>query len=186
MAGQRRAEILGAMADVVARKGLAEVTAAEVAAAAEVPRTLVFHYFKDRTGLVTAFIDEFVGSYGDRMFLAGDESPREKVHLAFGPGFYRSGRDLLIWLDLVALAGRDGRVRDRLRALWTERWLPPVAQLLRTAHPAATEAQADAVAYGLLCLIEAHWAFQAQGVDQPERTDQARAAATALLATLPG
>ncbi|RZS44750.1 TetR family transcriptional regulator [Herbihabitans rhizosphaerae] len=182
---ERRAEILDAMARVVARSGLDDATVSAVADEAGMQRTLVFHYFGDRPGLLAAFIDEVVGGYGRRMLGAEHLSIEARIDRAFAPGFYANRDDLVVWTELVALAARDDTVRDRLRVLWLDVWLPEVERQLALAAPTATTAAVGQVAYGLTCLVEAHWAFVLQGVDAPKRRRQARAAARLLLAGLP-
>ncbi|WP_157104680.1 hypothetical protein [Nocardia ignorata] len=39
-------------------------------------------------------------------------------------------------------------------------------------------------AYALACLFEAHWAFHLQGVNEPDRTEQAKQSAHTLLSAL--
>lgn len=174
------------MAVVVARDGLAGTTIGNVATAAGLQRTLVLHYFGNRDGLMAAFINEAVTAYGDQMLGAGgDDEPFEvRLDRLFEPGAYRTRADLVIWVELVAKAARDDEVRERLRELWTQRWLPEVARQLRAAYPGAGEGQIGSVAYGLSCLVEAHWYFHLQGVDGDERRRQAQQAARMLLTTL--
>ncbi|MFE9094505.1 TetR family transcriptional regulator [Streptomyces sp. NPDC007264] len=172
------------MAVAVARNGLAGTTIADVAAAAGLQRTLVLHYFRDRDELVTAFIDEAVASYGERMLGEEDGDIDEQVERLFEPGAYQRQEDLVIWTELVALAARDADVRRRLHQVWTGQWLPHAELRLRAAHPTASPEQVAATAYALACLVEAHWAFQMQGVTDPTRRRQAQAAARTLLARL--
>ncbi|MGY2093292.1 TetR/AcrR family transcriptional regulator [Nocardia gipuzkoensis] len=185
-AAERRMQILLAMATVVAQEGLSEVTVGKVAAEAGLQRTLVFHYFGDRAALIEAFLDEAVGLYGEVMLLGEPDKPfEERLDLAFAQGFYERREDLVVWIEIVALAARDDKVRDRLRRLWLERWLAQVEHQLHEQRPAATPEQISDVGYALAMLVEAHWAFQLQGIDAPERTTQAQQAARALFHTLP-
>lgn len=173
------------MADVVAREGLANTTIAKVAEAAGLQRTLVLHYFRDRDGLMSAFIGEAVAAYGERM-LPGPAKGTidERVARLFEPGAYRRTADLIIWTELVALAARDGDVRRQLRDLWTHLWLPGIEELLAAEHPAAPPERVAATAYALSALVEAHWAFHLQGVSGATRRRQLQDAARALLSTL--
>jgi AcrR family transcriptional regulator len=182
---RRRAQILEAMAVVVAREGLAEVTVGKVAEEAGLQRTLVFHYFGDRARLVETFIDEVVGRYGDLLLLRQPgRSMEELLDLAFADDLYERRDDLVVWVELVALAARDEAVRERVRRLWTERWLPQIEERLAEARPDAEPEQVASVAYGLICLNEAYWVFRLQGVESPEHTHQAKAAARVLLGSL--
>ncbi|WP_246351366.1 TetR/AcrR family transcriptional regulator [Nocardia barduliensis] len=174
------------MASVVARDGLAKTTIANVAAAAGLQRTLVLHYFGDRRGLMEAFINEAVAVYGERMLLVDGTEPIEtRLDRLFEPGAYQRRDDLVIWTDLVAQSARDEVVRQRLHDLWTHRWFPEIERQLATARPHAQPAQVTQVAYALACLVEAHWAFHLQGLDDTLRRQQAQQAARTLLATLP-
>ncbi|WP_037067197.1 TetR/AcrR family transcriptional regulator [Pseudonocardia acaciae] len=185
-AAERRAHILEAMAAEVAGHGLAEVTVAKVAQRAGLQRTLVFHYFGDRDALVRAFLDEVVGRYGETMVLGDPGAPfRDRLDLAFEPGFYQQREHLVVWTELVALAAREPSVRDRLLALWRDRWLPEVERQLRRERPHATPAQVGRTAYGLACLVEGHWALYLQGLDDPARARAARDAARTLVDALP-
>jgi AcrR family transcriptional regulator len=183
---ERRAGILLAAAEVVARDGLAETTVAKIADAAGLQRTLVLHYFGDRASLIAAFIDQAVAIYGDTQIL-GDQTQtiEERLDRAFEPGHYAEPGDLVIWAELVALAARDGSVRHRLWSLWRDRWLPMIEHELRLARPLATAAQTGTAAYGIACLVEAHWSLYLQGLDSPQHRRHAQASARLLLGSLP-
>ncbi len=57
-------------------------------------------------------------------------------------------------------------------------------QRLSAAYPAASPARVAVTAYALACLFEAHWAFHLQGVNEPDRTEQAKQSAHTLLSAL--
>ena len=185
-ATERRAGILAATGRVVAREGLAETTVAKVADEAGLQRTLVFHYFGDRQSLISAFIEQVVAAYGD-LQIVGDQARtiEERIDGAFEPEHYAAREDLVVWTELVALAARVPAVRARLRALWTDRWLPMISRELRTARPRATAAQVQQIGYGIACLAEAHWSLQLQGLDSAEHRGHGQACARALLDSLP-
>ncbi|MGW6622715.1 TetR/AcrR family transcriptional regulator [Nocardia sp. NPDC055002] len=184
-AKERIGQILRAAHSVVATDGFADTTLSRVAAAAGVQRTLVLHYFGSRDGLMRAFVTEAVAAYGDAQLRLGAEGPIEdRVARMFAPGAYGNRDDLVVWSELVNLAARDEVVRNSLRELWTERWLPELERQLAAAYPAAPADRVATSAYGLACLFEAHWAFHLQGVVDSLRTEQATRAADALLATL--
>ncbi|MEU5407800.1 TetR/AcrR family transcriptional regulator [Nocardia asteroides] len=184
-AKERVAQILRAARSVVAAEGFSATTLSRVATAAGVQRTLVLHYFGNRDGLMQAFITDAVAAYGDAMLrLGADEPIEDRVARMFEPGAYTNRDDLVVWCELVALAARDSLVRRRLTELWTQRWLPALELQLADTYPGAAPAQIAGTAYALACLFEAHWAFHLQGVDGPERAEQGRHAAHALLATL--
>lgn len=181
-ATERIGQILRAARSVVAADGFAGTTLSRVASAAGVQRTLVLHYFGSREGLMQAFVTEAVAEYGDALVSLGAEGTvEERVTRMFTPGVYESRDDLVVWSELAAVAAREQLVRDRLRELWTRRWLPGIEQRLAADFPAAAPERIAATAYAVACLFEAHWAFQLQGVDDPVRAEQARAAVLALL-----
>jgi AcrR family transcriptional regulator len=184
-ARERIAEILAATAVVAARDGLANTTMSNVAEAAGMHRTLVLHYFKNRDELVERFLTDAVAQYGATMLRAGDrKSLRQRIGAMFAPQAYGRREDLVIWAELVALAGRDSHVRERLHTMWTQQWLVELERQLRDEYPTASAAAASAAAYALACLFEAHWAFHLQGVTGPKRRRQATQAAQAILAGL--
>lgn len=184
-ARERIAQILQAMTGVVARDGLANATLSRVAEASGMQRTLVLHYFGSRDGLMQAFVNGAVAAYGSAMLRIGTAEPAaQRFDAMFEPGAYHSREELVVWIELVALGARDAQVRERLRELWNERWLPELEQQLSTEYPAATAENVAQAAYAMACLFEAHWAFHLQGVTGLDRQRQAQNAARAILATL--
>ncbi|MEV0688062.1 TetR/AcrR family transcriptional regulator [Nocardia sp. NPDC050378] len=184
-ASERIAQILRAARSVVAADGLANTTLSRVATVAGVQRTLVLHYFGSRDGLMQAFVTDAVAEYGDNLLRLGADAPvEERVARMFEPGAYADRDDLVVWCELVALAAREPVVRERLTDLWTNRWLPGLEQQLSAAYPAASPDRVAITAYALACLFEAHWAFHLQGVDEPDRTEQAKQSAHTLLSAL--
>ncbi|MGM7647408.1 TetR/AcrR family transcriptional regulator [Nocardia sp. JW2] len=184
-APERIAQILRAARSVVAADGFANTTLSRVATAAGVQRTLVLHYFGSRDGLMQAFITDAVAEYGDNLLRLDADAPvEERVARMFEPGAYADRDDLVVWCELVALAARETVVRQRLTDLWTNRWLPGLEQQLSAAYPAASPDRVAVTAYALACLFEAHWAFHLQGVNGPDRTEQAKQSAHTLLSAL--
>ncbi|WP_169513832.1 TetR/AcrR family transcriptional regulator [Actinomadura flavalba] len=184
LARQRRDEILLAMATVVARDGLPATTLAAVAEAAGLRRTLVLHYFRSRDELVAAFVEEVVSAYGREMIWGDPCLPAaDRLDALFAPGAYADEADLRVWTELVTLASRDTAVRDRLRHLWADHWLPEAERQLAAEYPSAPSEDIAATAYTLACLVEAHWTFHLQGIAEPRR-HHLHATATALLTRL--
>lgn len=184
-ATERIAQILRAARSVVAADGFAGTTLSRVATAAGVQRTLVLHYFGSREGLMQAFVTEAVAEYGDALVALGaDGTVEDRVTRMFAPGVYESRDDLVVWSELVTLAAREPLVRDRLRELWTRRWLPGIEARLATDFPTAAPDRIAATAYAVACLFEAHWSFHLQGVDDPARAEQARDAVLTLVNSL--
>lgn len=107
-----------------------------------------------------------------------------RIDAAFDTGHYASRDDLVIWTEIPALAARDDSVRDQIRTLWSQRWLPLIEAEIQTARPQAPRSQVRAVSYGIACLAEGHWALWLQGLSSPERRRHAQASAQLLLASL--
>ncbi|WP_319455192.1 MULTISPECIES: TetR/AcrR family transcriptional regulator [unclassified Mycobacterium] len=185
-APERIAEILSATAVVAARDGLANTTMSNVAEAAGMQRTLVLHYFRTRDELIERFLTDAVAHYGAAMLqpVGSGKSLRQRIIAMFGPDAYGSRDDLVIWAELIAMAGRDPKVRERLRVMWTEQWLVEMERQLSSEYPASSPTTVSAAAYGLACLFEAHWAFHLQDVTGPRRRRQAVEAAHAILGSL--
>lgn len=180
--GERRAEILQATLGLVAKEGLAGVTFAKIAEATGLQRTLVLHYFGNRDELVEAFIDHAVSAIGAyTLHRNPGDSVRQRISSAFAPGAYRTDDDLAVWTEMVALSARDTTVRQRLRALWTEHWLPDLESQLVEQYPGVPRETIDATAYTLACLFEAHWAFSVQDVVNEERQRQVERMALFIL-----
>ena len=184
-AAERKLEILFATANVAARDGLAGITMDKVAEEAGLQRTLVLHYFGNRQALVDSFVDQVVSLYGEVQILKdSSDSVADKLNQLFDEGFWVRREDLSIWLDLVAISARDVAIRQELSRLWRERWLPRIEQELRSGFPSTSAERIKRVAYGLACLVEGYWSIHAQGVDDPERSRQAKGSALALLEQL--
>jgi AcrR family transcriptional regulator len=188
-AEQRRREILAAFERCICRHGLAESTVARVAEAAGIQRTLVFHYFGDRRALIDALIGYQVEAHERALqeSLAG-VAPGERLERVldyfFGGRYYddRFPEGAQVWMELVAIAGRDPHLRARLGTQW-RRWLAEVEEELTEAYPGAPRERRAAIAYGLTCLFEQNFAMGLQGLGDA-RHAHARAAADALLETL--
>ncbi|WP_051025638.1 TetR/AcrR family transcriptional regulator [Nocardia aobensis] len=181
-ANERIREILEATFAVAVREGLAGVTFSKVADAAGLRRTLVLHYFGSRDELIGAFIDHVVGAMGSEIVHRhGDLPLRLRVAAAYAPGAYRSRDDMVVWAELVALSARDPAVRERLHDLWTQRWLPDLEAVLAERYPAVGAEDVSAAAYALVCLFEAHWALDIQGVVDERKQQQVERAAMVIL-----
>ncbi|MFG2446621.1 TetR/AcrR family transcriptional regulator [Nocardia fluminea] len=181
-AKERIPEILEATFAVVVREGLAGVTFSKVAEVAGMQRTLVLHYFGSRDELIGAFIDHVVGAMGTAVVHHRDDLPLpQRVVAAYAPGAYRTRDDMVVWAELVALSARDPAVRERLRELWTGRWLPDLEAVLADHYPAVPAEDISAAAYALVCLFEAHWALDIQGVVDERRQRHVEHSAKVIL-----
>lgn len=161
---------------------------ARVAESAGIQRTLVFHYFGDRQALIDALIGYEVESHEHSLqeALAG-VAPGERLERLldyfFGGRYYdRFPQPGQVWMELVAIAARDARLRSRLAELWRQ-WLAEFEEELAKAYPQAPRDRCATIAYGLTCLLEQNYSMGLQGLDETRHV-RARAAADALLSTL--
>lgn len=186
MVRERRAQIFAAATDVIATDGLPGLTMTKVADAAGMKRTLVGHYFSSRDSLVEEYLSYAVARYGEAMIeCASAGSVEEALTALLADEAYPEPKHLTVWLDLVAAASRDHGVRQRLNWLWSELWLPRMRSLIECEHEHADGAQLNGAVFTVTALIEAYWAFRAQGTtDHHIRRDQVLAACRTLLDSL--
>ena len=121
-AGGREA-ILAAALRVIRERGIARLTAREVASLAGVSEASVFYHYKDRFGLLQAVFEEGLRplhELADRGISPGDD-PREVLTLY--------GRTLETFLDqalpVIAAAQSDTELRDSMTAYMSEHSLGP-------------------------------------------------------------
>ncbi|GAC69226.1 TetR/AcrR family transcriptional regulator [Gordonia soli] len=185
-AAERRAQIFGAVTDVIALEGLSALTTTSVAEAAGLKRTLVGHYFPSRDSLIEQYVSFAVGVYGEVMIeRAAVGSVDEALHAMLDESAYPEPKYLTVWLDLVAASSRDPSIQTQLDWLWTELWLPKIRALIATEHPGAGREQLAGAAFCITALIEAYWAFRAQlTTGHVRRRRQVVAACHGILAQL--
>ena len=121
-AGGREA-ILAAAVQVIRERGIARLTAREVAAIAGVSEASVFYHYKDRFGLLQAVFEEGLRplhELAERGISAG-EDPREVLTLY--------GHTLETFLEqalpVIAAAQSDAELRDAMAAYMSEHNLGP-------------------------------------------------------------
>lgn len=132
-----RARILAAARDVFGRAGFDVATVEEIAAAANVGPATVYRYFRDKDGLVAAFLDELAPRRAVREARAaatGDlRADLERLAERMLAGM-RDDAPLVRLLMLETLRG--GSLLPRVRAISPTRTVTAVASILRD-HAAA-------------------------------------------------
>lgn len=181
-AHERSYEILQATVSVVAREGLEGITFAKVAKASSMQRTLVHHYFSSRVELINAFIQHYIGEMGTEIIHRFKGKPlKERIVNVFAPDVYRSQDDLIVWFELVAQSGRNPFIQQMLHDLWTKHWLPDLENQLAKDYPLVPQGKISSTAFILVCLFEAYWGFNIQGVTNQQRQRQMEQTALMIL-----
>lgn len=187
LAVARRAAIIEAFMDCVRRLGLSGASVDQVAKAAGMNRSLVFHYFGDVSSLVRAAARQFIDDWASAMSRAGEGlagAERRKALVEFGVAGRReqSLRDVVLIAELYSLSGRDEGVRSLLSQMYQDSFAAKEAELAAS-YPEASPDAIRAVAYTSTCLGEMQWMLSFLGVGQA-REAQMRAGLEALLNTL--
>ncbi|WP_158726628.1 TetR family transcriptional regulator [Tomitella fengzijianii] len=89
-----RNAILRAAAELFARRGPAKVSLREVAAAADVPYSLIYRFYRTKENLLVSVMTLFVNYGGER--ITGMEGPYEALDLSFAADSGQFGR-MLTW-----------------------------------------------------------------------------------------
>ncbi len=151
---ERREQILAAFEACVVRKGLAEVTLADVAEEAAQPRSLVRYFIGNRDEMVTCLID--------RLLLRGDA----QLSAVLGAGSVVSAAEVapllfdrifadhvtnVVMMELWHLSIRDEALRERLAAIY-RRLVVEVSDKLALDGSAADSAPAFDAAFTAISL----------------------------------
>ncbi len=116
---ERRREILGAFARVLADHGYAGATISAVAGEAGVAPGLVHHHFESKAELLSCLLDDLISRFRDRVHLYEDEAD---PLLAYGDAALRLDEraDLTAarcWVGMFAETIRDPTLFGRMRRL---------------------------------------------------------------------
>ncbi|MCM0754588.1 TetR/AcrR family transcriptional regulator [Desulfovibrio aminophilus] len=138
MRDERRERILAEALRLFAARGLAAVTAGEIAAATGTSKGLLYHYFRSKDEIFTSLIREAFARMNEaaRGLEALDLPPREKIALALGRllrGLEQDERFALHVL-LIAQAGLSQAIPEEARAVLREESFAPygvVERILR-------------------------------------------------------
>lgn len=188
IAAERRSEIIDAFIDCVRRLGIHGSSVEQVAKAAGVSRTLIFHYFGDMNSLLQAALERIVSSsvYGLTLHgegLGAQERRKRLIDFIVNGEHFQTPSDVVLMAELVSLGVRDTGVGDLARRGYGESIATKDAELA-FCYPEADAGARRAVAYALMCLSEMHWHFTAIGLGGEGRDQGVRLACDALLGIL--
>lgn len=137
------------MLDVIAEHGVAGVTYRAVADAADVPLGSMTYHFPSQDELVHAafvhLVDDRAGWYADRMAEPAPDDPREQLARLVVERARHRQRDLVIEMELWALAVREARYRDLVQD-----WMHRTRDVLARDFPADLAPILDALQDGLI------------------------------------
>ncbi|MEM6706335.1 MAG: TetR/AcrR family transcriptional regulator [Acidobacteriota bacterium] len=180
-ADERRAAILDAYIQSIAKQGSPTVSMGEIAQRAGVARTAISHFVGDRNALRRATIRELTRRYEGaiREAVGPDPTPAHIVHLLFSPAWttQRSAEDRAFDL-LQATASQHAETREAIRASYN--LLIDALGVAIVRHSEATEERATAIAYSIVCMAETNTVLLDVGFPE-ERSRDASALARAML-----
>lgn len=188
IAAERRSEIIDAFIDCVRRLGIHGSTVEQVAKAAGVSRTLIFHYFGDMDSLLQSALERIVSNSVYDLTLHGaglgaQERRKRLVDFIVSGEHFQTPSDVVLMAELVSLGVRDAGVGDLACRGYGESIATKDAELA-ACYPEADSTARRAVAYALMCLSEMHWHFTAIGLGGETRNQDVRLACNALLGIL--
>ena len=172
----RRAAIVKATIQEVARAGSLEVTVAQIAGRAGVSSALAHHYFGSKEAIFVAAMRHVLTVFGAevRGALATADTPRERVEAVVRASFSAASfrrESIAAWLNFYVLSQTMPEAR-RLLAVYHKRLR---SNLMHDLRPLVSE-RAHGVAEGLGALIDGVYLRQALAGTAPDRK-----AATAMV-----
>lgn len=152
MKEQRKAEIMEAFENCVARYGVEGATLDRIADEAGLARALIRHNVGNRDDLLAALIKRFFDQSADSMAqmisaLPARNRSRTLVDWLFDPA-YSDPKQVLITEALIASAANDNALAKRLRH-WTDEFVGSIEHVLRTEFPKASKEATGAVGAGI-------------------------------------
>jgi len=152
MKEQRKAEIMKAFENCVARYGVEGATLERIAEEAGLARALIRHNVGNRDDLLAALIKRFFDQSVERMQqmisgLPSQNPSRTLVDWLFDPA-YSDPKQVLITEALIASAADDETLAKRLRG-WTDDFVGSIESLLKTEFPKAPKEAIAAVGAGI-------------------------------------
>lgn len=184
---ERRAEILGAFAELANEQGLHNCSLRAIAERVGVTMPLLLHHFGSRDELVGELIalvtEQVREGYATEGFFSFDGDAGALVDFFFDGGFRKLVSDSdALFADLLAASNRDPSLRRRFRDLY--RALESViSKELELINPSSSSEERKTVAYALVCLLESNEMFLRMGF-RDGRSARAQAAATTMIASL--
>lgn len=182
---ERRAQLVSAFIELVARDGLEHVTLDEVAVAAGMKRSALNHFIGNREDLIVATVDELVARYNSATSeVAGTEPDiQQLLALMFSDGWIRGNAVEDAAFDGVLFeAIRNARTRAILKSAY-DNFIAQIEAALQRSYPDAPSAAVRETGYAIACVIEQNITFQQLGYPRA-RVRGAKQAALALAARL--
>jgi AcrR family transcriptional regulator len=161
LSNRRRLEILEAVMDVIADRGLCETRVADVARRAGTSAALILYYFDSKDRLLTEALTHAEDRFYLETFhdLTGIEHVRDRlvslIDRSF-PGPDDTTGDWKLWIELWSRAMRDPEAA-RKRAALDRRWRTTIADVVREGQndgEFGDEVDADGFAVRLASLID--------------------------------
>lgn len=152
MKEQRKAEIMKAFENCVARYGVEGATLERIADEAGLARALIRHNVGNREDLLTALIKRFFDRSAAGMeqmvaALPSQNRSRTLVDWLFDPA-YSDPKQVLITEALIASAANDKALAKRLRN-WTDDFVGSIENVLSAEFPKAPQEAISAVGAGI-------------------------------------
>lgn len=182
---ERRAQLVNAFIDLVARESLEHVTLDDVAASAGMKRSALNHFIGNREDLIVATVDELAARYFTVMNEAAGAEPDIEQLLAV-----MFSKDWILANDiedaafdaLLSEAMRNERTRDIVNSGY-QQFIAKIEGALHRSYPYAPSAAVRETGYAIACLIEQNITFQQLGFPWA-RVRGAKQAALGLAAML--
>jgi AcrR family transcriptional regulator len=169
----RRAAILDAAIDVIARRGVRGFRVEQVAEQADVAVSLLYYYFGSRNGLVRATLDHANERAATTTPATG--SGRATVEASLLAELDPKARDTsVVWGEVLASAVFEAELRDQLReagATWTELVAAAIAAGIEDGSIPKT-VEAPVAAERLTALVDGLSARWLAGVIERERAHE--------------
>ena len=184
---ERRKEILDAFEKCIVEFGLSAATLTRVAEKAQVNRGMIHHYFGDRNALLSALIEDLVGSYREgfskSLDVHKDESKIETIVKYFFEEWSGSGPNDDVTIDaLVAEAGRDSHIQKIILDIYLM-MENAIAIELKELYPNAAIGRCENVAYAFMSMAYGSSTMMWLGFDR-KRVPALRSLAKNLIQTL--
>jgi len=173
LAAERRGQVLSAFVDLIAERGLEGVTLDDVAAAANVQRSVIRHYVGNRTDLIRGAVEMLTDRYESLIRARLGASPtvdtalQDLFSFEWARSMQTEDRALSV---LMQEAVRDDVTRDRIKAMY-QLLIDEIAAAIRIEAAAVSAPKAKQAAYQIVCLAEHNATMQALGFPP----DQSRA-----------
>jgi AcrR family transcriptional regulator len=155
LASTRRPQILRAFEDCVLQYGLEGSSLQRIAQQAGVRRSLIRHYFGNKSdlteALIAGIIERTIAESLDLANAADQQAGAEALADYLTGSDFADERDDALIDALMAASHRDANLRAQLRRKYRA-FQRAIEQQLRSSFPAASAHSIRATAYGLMCL----------------------------------